>query len=133
MTATPLFRANAILFAFLIAHTADHAVNQPSRTLPGALNVIGLIGFVAVAVSLLLALRRSPIAPQAAILVGAGTALSFIAIHLLPEWGLLSDPYWDFSANALSWVLVLGPTLAAAVLAVVGAREIGAVRPQTAP
>ncbi len=133
MLTTPLFRANLVLFLFLIAHTADHAVNQPSRTLPGALDVIGLVGFIAIAVSLLLALRRSPLAPLAAVLVGAVTAISFIAIHLLPQWGALSDPYWDFDANALSWVLVLGPTIAAAVLAVVGSREIGAARPQTVP
>lgn len=121
-------RANVILFVLLVAHTVDHGVNQPARHVPGVLGLIGLTGFIVVAGSLLLALRRSPHAPSAAVLVGSLTALSFIAIHLLPSWGPVSDPYWDFEPNIISWVLVLAPILAALLLAARGLQELSGTR-----
>jgi len=127
-----LLRANLILFVGLVAHTVDHGVNQPSRSIPGILGLIGLIGFVAVAASLLLALRRSPGAGAAAMLVGSATALSFVAIHLLPSWGPVSDPYWDFDANLVSWVLLLAPILAATLLAARGAQSAWITRTRVA-
>jgi hypothetical protein len=69
---------------------------------------------------------RRPQAPLAAVVAGAATVVGIVAIHLAPRWyGEISDPYWDFSANALSWALVIAPLVAGAALAAVGARLLG--------
>src|SRR6476659_361756 len=118
---TSLAKANLILFALLAAHTLDHAVNQPSRDLPATGSVIGIAGFVIVAASAVLALRRSAMAPAAAMFAGVATTVGFLAIHVLPAWSEpISDPYWDFAANALSWALLIAPLAAAIALAAMG-------------
>jgi hypothetical protein len=120
---TRLAKANLLLFALLIAHLIDHAVNQPARDLPATGSAVAVIGFAIVAASTVLAVRRSPLAPEAAVIAGLGSALGFAAIHLIPDWSEpISDPYWDFSANALSWILVIAPILASLALAGLGLR-----------
>ena len=48
-----------------------------------------------------------------------------MAVHLLPAWSsAISDPYWDFHANAVSWALALAPLVAGAVAAIVALREL---------
>jgi len=124
---TALARANLLLFALLIAHTVDHGANQPARELPATGTFAGLAGFAIVAASSWLALRRGGLAPAAAIGAGLATAAGLIAIHLLPAWSEpISDPYWDFSANAMSWALLAAPLLASLWLAAVGARALRA-------
>jgi hypothetical protein len=121
---TRLAKANLLVFALLIAHLLDHGFNQPSRDLPATGSAVAVIGFAIIAASTVLAVRRSPLAPQAAVIAGLGSALGFAAIHLVPEWSeSISDPYWDFSANILSWVLVIAPIIASLALAVLGLRE----------
>jgi len=122
----PLARIGLLLFAFLGLHTIDHAVNQPSRDLPALGGVIGLLGFVIVAIAVVLALLGSRYAPEAAVIAGGATVIGFLVVHLLPDWTPLSDPYWDFDANALSWLLIAAPFGAAIWLAVAGARRLGA-------
>ena len=69
---------------------------------------------------------------MAAIVAGLGTALGLVAVHLLPGWwGYISDPYWDFDANAITWALALAPLLVGLWLATAGAREVGARRSGT--
>jgi hypothetical protein len=50
------------------------------------------------------------------------------AVHLLPRWGALSDPYAAAHVDALSWALAVVPVLAAALLAVVAARALRGTR-----
>jgi hypothetical protein len=129
-----LAKANLILFVLLIAHLVDHAVNQPTRDLPATGTAAGLAGFVIVATAAVLAIRRSPLAPAAAIVSGAATAAGFVAIHLLPSWSSeISDPYWDFSANAISWALIIAPLIAAGWLIALGVRELRAGRAPSQP
>ena len=88
-----LARINLLLLALLVAHTVDHGVNQPARDLPASGTVIAVTGFFLLAASSVLALRRSPLAPVAAIVAGLGTALGLVAVHLLPGWwGLHQRP-----------------------------------------
>jgi hypothetical protein len=127
---TKLAQLNLLVFALLVAHTLDHAVNQPQRDLPATGGVIALLGFLILAASATLAVRRSPLAPAASAVAGTVTAAGFVAIHVLPQWSsAISDPYWDFSANAISWVLLVAPLLASIALAIAGAR--GAREEQT--
>jgi len=122
---TRLAKLNLLVFVLLIGHVVDHAVNQPSRDLPATGGVFGIAGFVLIAASATIAIRRHPLAPAVSLFAGAMTATGFVAIHLLPQWsGAISDPYWDFNANALSWFLLLAPLAAALALTATAAREL---------
>jgi len=129
---TMLARVNLLLLAALIAHTVDHAVNQPARDLPASGTVIGVLGFVIIAASTVAALRRMEIAPAASVFAGLATALGVVAVHLLPSWSeLVSDPYADFGANAISWSLAIAPLAIGLWLAALGMWELRA-RPRPA-
>ena len=81
----------------------------------------------------MLALRRSPHAPAAGAFAGLATIFGFVVIHLLPRFNdAISDPFWAFSANALSWALLVAPVVAAALLAAAGLHELRAARPAPA-
>jgi len=105
----PLARIGLLLFVLLGLHTVDHAFNQPARDLPALGGVVGLLGFLIVAIAVVLALLGNSAAPEAAALAGAATVAGLLVVHLLPDWTPLSDPYWNFDANALSWVLIAAP------------------------
>ncbi len=119
-----LARNGLILFALLALHALDHAINQPARDVPALGGVIGLLGFAIVAAATTLALRRSPYAPEAAVFAGAATVFGILVVHLLPDWTALSDPYWDFDANPLSWLLLVAPLIAAVSLTIAGFRRL---------
>jgi hypothetical protein len=122
-----LTRWGLALFVLLGAHTLDHAINQPAREVPALGGVVGLAGFAIVAVAIVLSVRRSPYAAEAAIGAGLATILGFAVVHLMGDWTPLSDPYWDFDANAISWLLLVAPIVAAVGLVLRGARELGGV------
>lgn len=131
---TVLARLNLLVFATLIAHTVDHAVNQPTRDLPATGTLVGVTGFILLAASSVLALRRSPAAPLASLIAGTLTALGIVAVHLAPTWwNVVSDPFWDFNADALSWILLIAPFLAGITLAAVAATQLRAARGAVAP
>src|SRR4051812_45825372 len=97
-----LAKLNLLVFALLVTHVLDHALNQPARDTPATASVVGVAGFAILAASTVLAIRRSPIAPAASAFAGFATAFGFVAVHVLPSWSEpISDPYWDFAANAL--------------------------------
>ena len=122
-----LARLAAVLLGLLIVHVADHTFRQ-DRTTPAELGVVGTLGLVAVIVVLAAALMRRREAPALAALVGGGTAIGFVVVHLFPHWGLLSDPYPELHLDALSWASMLASLLAGAALAVAGVRQRGRVR-----
>ena len=121
----PLARIGLLLFGLLGLHIVDHAFNQPSRDLPALGGVVGLLGFAIVAIAVILALVGSDSAPEAAVLAGGATVAGFLVVHLLPDWTPLSDPYWNFDANALSWLLIAAPFFTAIWLTVAGVRRLG--------
>ena len=131
MPFTRLARAELLLFALLIAHTVDHAVNQPARELPAGSGLVGIAGFVLVAVAILFALARGRLAAPVGLLAGAGTVLGFLVVHL-PGAGPLADPYPDFDPNLLSWLLVAAPIAAAAAAAAIAAAELRRPEARTA-
>lgn len=122
-----LTRWGLALFVLLGAHTLDHAINQPAREVPALGGVVGLAGFAIVATAIVLFVRRSPYAAEAAIGAGLATIFGFAVVHLMGDWTPLSDPYWDFDANAISWLLLVTPIVAAVGLVLQGARELGGV------
>jgi hypothetical protein len=109
--------ANAALAVLLVGHVVDHVARQPdSAQLDGFANAPGIAGLVAVFLSLGLLLARMPRALEFATLVGAATALGFVAIHLLPDWSMFSDPYPDRDLDAASWIEMLATLAAGALL-----------------
>ena len=107
-----LARSELLLFALLALHTVDHAVNQPARELPAGSGVVGILGFALVAAAIVASLFHMRQAVLIGFLAGAGTVAGFAIVHL-PGFGPLADPYTDFSANALSWGLLIAPMVAA--------------------
>ena len=112
------------MLGLLVLHTVDHAVGQPARELPGSSSIVGAIGFTIVAVSALLSLRRSSLAPDAAALTGVLTATGLVAVHLLPSWWTwVSDPYWDFDMGFVSWLSLIALLVSSVYLTAVGLRD----------
>jgi hypothetical protein len=128
---TPLARAAAALLALQVGHALDHVANQPSRTLATEVTAPGLLGIAATTLLLALAWRRRPEAPALAVLVGFGTVLGFAVVHLAPHWSAFSDPYGDLSLNAVSWVMVALPMVAALYVGLLGLRGITTAAPAT--
>jgi hypothetical protein len=103
-----LLIANAALAALLAGHVIDHVARQPGDEQLGlAASLPGLLGTVAVFVSLVLVARNAKYAAQFAGLVGLATALGFVAVHLAPHWSIFSDPYEDRYLDAGSWIEML--------------------------
>lgn len=126
---TRLARAELLLFGLLILHTVDHAVNQPARELPAGSGLVGIAGFALVAVAIVFALGGGRLAASVGLLAGAGTVLGFAIVHL-PGVGPLADPYMDFEANAVSWILALAPIAAAGWVAAIAYSQL---RRESAP
>ncbi len=100
-------------------HAIDHLSFQ-GRALPVPVAALGLVESLAVGWALLLALRGDRHAPLAAALAGAFIAAAFAAVHLAPNWGLLSDPYSEASLGPFSWAVMLVGSAASTTFALVG-------------
>ncbi len=123
--------AELLLLALLGAHTVDHAVNQPARVLPSSAGLVGIAGFVIVAIAIAFALRGGRLAAPVGLLAGVTTVLGFLVVHI-PGVGPLADPYFDFDANAASWLLLVLPIALAVLVAAIAAAELRDTR-QRAP
>jgi hypothetical protein len=106
------------LLAAVVLHDLDHV--RQGRSIEPLVVAIGVIGDIAVITMVALAIRDSRWAPHAAVVVGFGNVLGFIAVHVLPDWGPLSDGYPDLSIDGLSWAIVYIPMAAALWLGVSG-------------
>jgi hypothetical protein len=65
-----------------------------------------MTSYLALLATLIAVVRRSKMAAGAAVVVGFGTALGFIAVHVLPDWGTFSDGYLGAGVDELSWLSV---------------------------
>jgi hypothetical protein len=126
LTGTPLGRATLVLAVADGVHALDHL--RQARPLAAEVATAGVAGWVALAVLLVLVARGHRFAAPYAAAVGAAFAVGVAAVHLLPRWGALSDPYAAAHVDALSWALAVVPVLAAALLAVVAARALRGTR-----
>jgi hypothetical protein len=102
-----LIWANMALLALTWLHDLDHV--RQVREVEGAVGGIGLLGVVAVIASLALAIAGHRLAGIAAVVVGFGTAIGFVLVHLLPDWGPLSDGYPDLPVDGVSWAIAILP------------------------
>jgi hypothetical protein len=117
---TALGRAALALTVADVLHAADHT--RQGRHLASEVYVVGVAGWIALAVMLVLIARRHPLAAPYAAAVGASVAIGFVAVHVAPHWSAFSDPYSAFHPDALSWALVVVPVAAAVNLVAQAAR-----------
>jgi len=113
-----LLLANLALAVLLAGHIADHALRQPADDqLSLAASLPGLLGALAVFVSLALVAFGYRHAPQVAGTIGLLTAVGFVAVHLAPHWSMFSDPYAERDLDAGSWIQMLAALTGGLLLA----------------
>lgn len=110
--------AAVALLASVLLHDLDHL--RQGRSIERLVVAIGVIGDIAVITMVALAIRGSRWTPHAAVLVGSANVLGFIAVHVFPDWGPLSDGYPDLPVDGLSWAIVYIPMAAALWLGITG-------------
>jgi hypothetical protein len=101
-----------------VLHDLDHI--RQSRSIELLVVALGAVGNIAAITAVALAIRGSRLAPLAAVVVGFATFLGFIAVHLIPDWGPLSDGYPDLPVDGLSWAIVFVPMAVALWLGLTG-------------
>lgn len=114
--------ANMALLSLVWLHDLDHV--RQVREVEGGVGFIGLLGVVATIGATALAIAGHRLAPHAAVLVGFGTAIGFVAVHLVPDWGPLSDGYPGLGVDATSWAIAILPIPVALWLAATGLRAL---------
>jgi len=129
-----LVRANVLLVAANLLHTADHQ-RQGLGGLSWAILAGGSALTMAAIASLVLAWRDDERAPVFGSVLGLSAAAGIAASHLAPHWSVLSDSYPESHADAISWLVVLleiaGALLLAAV-SVLGLRRASNAAPRAA-
>ncbi len=103
--------ATGVVFAVaLLVHGADHA-RRGLDELPAAVFWLGNLQTVGALFTLFLVFTRHRWAPLAAIAIGFASAFGFTVVHLLPDWGVLSDAFPGAEAHAdvtgFSWFAAL--------------------------
>jgi hypothetical protein len=117
----PLAVACLGLLALLAGHDLSHALDDGLDTSLGALALVATPQWLVLAVIAAVILRAEPRrGALAALLLGAGVAVGFAAIHLLP---FAPASYWDLDPSFLSWLLAWVPPVVGAAVAVVAWRE----------
>ena len=114
--------ASWLFIATWLVHSVDHM----RRGLDASSEAViwgGTLAALLAAVSITLVFARHDIAPAVATAVFPAIAIGVSATHLLPEWGVLSDPIIvDSTTDGWSIVAVVPEIVAAAVLGGVGLR-----------
>ncbi len=117
----PLFWPSLALLVSIVLHDLDHL--RQGRSVEPLVVGIGVLGDIAIITTVALVIRRHPLAPLAATLVGFANFFGFIAVHVVPDWGPLSDGYPGLQLDALSWAIVFIPMAAGLWLALSGLRS----------
>ena len=102
--------AGAVFAVALLVHGADHARRGVGELAP-AVFWLGNAQTVGALAALFLVFTRNRWAPAAAIVVGFAGAVGFATVHLLPDWGPLSDAFPGAHSHAgvtvFSWFAAL--------------------------
>jgi len=114
-----LVAGNALLVTILLLHALDHALRQEAAV-PGAVSAVGGAGLLFSLAALGLAAAAHRLDAAASVVVGFGTAVGFLAVHVAPDWGPFSQSYSDIPVDDLSWVAMFTPILAGLALGALG-------------
>ncbi len=106
-----VLRTAGVVFAVaLLVHGADHARRGVSE-LPPAVFWLGNAQTIGALAALFLVFTHHRWAPAAAIVVGFVSAVGFAVVHLVPDWGPLSDAFpgahVHAGVTAFSWFAAL--------------------------
>ena len=106
-----LLRVTGVVFAVaLLVHGADHARRGIGELSP-AVFWLGTAQTVGALTALFLVFTRNRWAPVAAIVVGFASAVGFTVVHVVPDWGPLSDAFpgahGQAEVTAFSWFAAL--------------------------
>ena len=113
--------AAAVFVTGFLLHNADHARRGIDAVTDHVVWAGTTVAIVA-AVILTLVFTDHPHAPLVAAAGGLGIAAGVAATHLLPDWGVLSDPLLDLSVT--SWVAVLAEIGGALLLGITATRQV---------
>jgi hypothetical protein len=124
----PSLRTASALYAvgFLI-HNADHARRTVAAS-PDPVVWAGTVVAMLTSVLLTLVVIRHRQAALFAFAGGAAITIGVSLSHLLPKWGVLSDPLPGGQVDMYTWFAVLAEIVTAAVLAVSGSRSLQSSR-----
>lgn len=105
-----LMVAGVVFAVALLVHGADHA-RRGVGELPTAVLWLGNVQTVGALVALFLVFTRHHWAPAAAMALGFPSAIGFTIVHLIPDWGPLSDAFpgalADADVTGFSWFAAL--------------------------
>jgi hypothetical protein len=106
-----LLGATGVVFAAaLLVHGADH-VRRGVGELAPAVFWLGTAQTVGAVMALILVFTHNRWAAAAAIVIGFTSAIGFTVVHLVPDWGLLSDAFPGAHSHAevtaFSWFAAL--------------------------
>lgn len=125
MSNTRFLRQAAWVYAAGLAlHTADHLI-RGAGSVTTLVTTTGAVTTTAGVVAIGLVLMRDRRGPAAASGVGIPIALGIVAVHLVPRWSALSDPFVGTAApgvTAFSWLVVLIELAGAAAFGLAGIR-----------
>ena len=121
-TSKQLTWAALALLASLVLHDLDHL--RQGRSIEPFVVGLGVVGDISTLTMVALVIRGHRFAPHAAVLVGFANFFGFIGVHVVPDWGPLSDGYPGLPVDTLSWVIVFVPMAAALWLGVTGLSQL---------
>jgi hypothetical protein len=101
-------------------HDVDHV--RQGRSLEIPVITLGILAYAAGLAVVVLVWRRHPRMFDAAVVVGLGTALGFVLVHGLPDWGPLADGYPGIDVDLISWLIVIADIAAAVWLGWIGTK-----------
>lgn len=122
-TRSALLPPALVYLAMVVLHTADHV--RQGRELPLALSFVGAGALVGAVVAVVVAHRAPTWAGAVLLFIGIFSTVDLAAVHLVPKWGLLSDPYADAGVDALSWIQLFAYMAAGLWMALAGLRRMG--------
>lgn len=119
-----LLPATTLLIVAHVVHDLDHL--RQGRSIEAPVLVLGGLAYVIVLAELVLVLRHHAAAPLGAIAVGVATAIGFLAVHVVPDWGPFADGYPGAQVDLASWAMVFIDIGVAGWLALSGWRAVEA-------
>jgi len=102
-----------------VVHDLDHV--RQARGLPFELYGLAVLALMTIGTTLALSVRHHRLAGTAAFAQGVATVVGVAAVHVVPRWASVTDPYSAAHADALSWAIISMMMLMGAVLAATAA------------
>ncbi|WP_146251373.1 hypothetical protein [Nocardia tenerifensis] len=108
-------------------HSVVHCVSLMHMT-PMPTIIAGSLAWL-LFVLLVVAVRRGHrLAAQAEVFLGGVTLAGLFAVHLLPDWGPFSMPWWNSGTTVVMWLSLTAATIGSVIMIIAGWQARTAVR-----